>query len=707
MRAIGKVMWIVVCAGALIGLAGQVTSAAAQPLAWSVQASPVDSPPPSANQLVVFNFATGLTEFQFAIPSGVRTGSGVLTPDGRYFLLPTNVGIGRFTTNPPAFDRLLAAGVNVAAFVVEPSGTRLHATGAFGHAVLDWESGATLSTACCTQPSIVFSPDGQTSVYLETIDESGAEFTRITVYSEPAHTARWSTDLPGASGPPAAVNDTDLALPLSTPLLRPGSRLYILRLSDGALRRMLFRAPAGMAWHGSELLMSESSLNLEQRLTAYDPDTDTERIVVSTSLAGLRPGRVTIGTDARAYWFLVSGMMGGPYSTYQSIVDLASGTLVRQPGIFASGLHTAPAIEVAPLCQFVVPASAAAPPAGGNVSIPVVPGPGCRSWTAPAGLNPGPHTGAATVLIPAGPNTTAGVRTFNVSVAGQRVSIEQPAALPAPPTLTIEHLRSNRLLLNWAPQAGGGVTSWVIRGAVAGGAVTDLVSVEPSQRAWPSPPLPPGSYEVEVVAVNAAGRSAPSNRVRFSLNVSERPAPPIDLAAAVVGDRISLSWAASPQGPAPSGYVVEGADASGVNFVAVASTTMPSLIIPDAPIGTWHVRVRAHTAGGTSEPSAPVILTTAACTTPPAAPASVWTVRTALTTTLRWSPPAGHAVRDYIVDVGTALGVADLGQFVVAGEIQEFSGVALSSPVTAIVQVRARNACGISLPSSPVAVPGY
>lgn len=686
----------------LLGLAG---SAAAQPLAWSVQQRAVGSPPVAVDQLVVFNFASGVDEALLTIPSGVTVGEGVLTPDGRYYLLPTNVGIGRFTTSPPALDRLLAPGVPVSALAVEPTGVRLHATGAFGHAVLDWESGALIGVTCCAQPRIFFSPDGATSVYLEVVDPASPEpMTRITVYSEPEHAERWSHTEPGRTYR-VAVSDTDIAVTLATVMLRPAPRFRVWGLSDGVLRTAQFRFPLGLAWSGSEILISERGLITEDRLIAHDPATGTERIVASVTATRDGPGAIAVGPDLRAYWFQLSGTLGLLTSTLYNIVDLADGSILGQ-GLFGKVAPTGIAIESAPLCHLSVPGTAAAPAEGGAVAIPVVPDTGCRSWTAPTGLNPGPHTGPATILVPLAANTGAGARIVEVWLAGRVVRIEQPAMVPGAPTLEIERLQDRRVSLTWTPAPGGGVTAWVIRGATSGGTMTDVAVVGARDRTWTSPALPSGSYDVEVVAVNNAGAGAASNRVRFSVDVAALPSAPTGLSASVADNSVSLEWTPAATGPAPETYLVEAAAAGGGVFAPVATTAMPSLVIPEAPIGTWSVRVRARTAGGLGEPSAPITFTTAACTSAPGQPVGVWAVSTLAMATVRWSPPGNAAVRDYVIDVGTALGVTDLAQIVVGGHRRDVSAPIVGGPVAAVVQVRARNACGLGPPSAPVAVPG-
>jgi hypothetical protein len=116
------------------------------------------------------------------------------------------------------------------------------------------------------------------------------------------------------------------------------------------------------------------------------------------------------------------------------------------------------------------------------------------------------------------------------------------------------------------------------------------------------------------------------------------------------------------------------------------------------PAGTWRVRVRAATHGGLSEPSAELLVTAAACSTPPDPPRDPWALWTAPAVTLRWSAPSRGAVDHYVIEVGDAAGRFDLGRVVVSGT--ETSATEHVSTLTRFVRVRARNACGES-PTSP------
>jgi hypothetical protein len=188
------------------------------------------------------------------------------------------------------------------------------------------------------------------------------------------------------------------------------------------------------------------------------------------------------------------------------------------------------------------------------------------------------------------------------------------------------------------------------------------------------------------------------------------------LTAAVIDDHVSLAWEAASTGPAPSSFVVEAAAIDDSSFAAVATTLVPRLTVARATVGAWRVRVRALTAGGMSEPSAPVDVRTAACTAAPGAPQDAWVIGTPSShrrppappyydprLTLRWSPPLTGAVHECVVEVGSAMGAADLARFTVDGGVTALSVVGQEYPLHRnFVRVRARNACGEGLPSNSV-----
>ncbi len=359
-------------------------------------------------------------------------------------------------------------------------------------------------------------------------------------------------------------------------------------------------------------------------------------------------------------------------------------------------------------CPLQLPSVVAAPVEGGVISIPVVPEAACAEWSVPdqpAVLNPGPHVGAATLLVQTWANTLATERATTLSLRGRSVVITQPSGPPAAPRLEAI-VGGDRVALSWTPAIGAGIGSFVVRGGPAGSLVTDVVELRAHLRTWTSPPLPPGSYQVEIVAANDAGRSVSSNSRSFSIGVGAPPEAPINLVATVADDRVALSWAPAPSGPAPAGFVIEAAAEGASSFEAVAHSDIPSFVATRVPAGSWQVRVRAATTGGRSQPSDVVSVMTARCAAPPGAPQLPWALWTPPAVTLGWSPPASGSVEDYVIEVGSAAGLADLGSLVVPGTQLSYTQE-ISARAATYVRVRARNVCGESAPSAAVPIVLY
>jgi hypothetical protein len=284
-----------------------------------------------------------------------------------------------------------------------------------------------------------------------------------------------------------------------------------------------------------------------------------------------------------------------------------------------------------------------------------------------------------------------------LSLAGQSVTAVRQSAAPGAPELHVA-VSGDRAVLSWDVTVGAGMLNFVVRGALRGSSLTDVITLAGGARAWTTPALSPGSYEVEVAASNWAGTGPASNRVAFSVGVPALPEAPTDVTATVVDDRVEVRWRPASTGPAASRFAVEGAPAGSAAFAEVARSDGSPFVAMRAPIGSWALRIRAVTAGGTGPPSAPVTVTTTRCSAPPAAPRQPWVLTTYPWMTLRWSLPSAGSVERYIVEVGSALGRSDLGRLTVAGD-----RVSLTAPFVTervFVRLRAVNACGES-PASP------
>ncbi|HTM33870.1 MAG TPA: hypothetical protein VL263_21300, partial [Vicinamibacterales bacterium] len=396
-----------------IALIGSAAPVAAQSLGWVLDTSPATATQPYRPiRLLAVNVATGIEVARFDPPAGVQFGwNGVVTPDGRYYLLATSAGIARFRTTPASFDRIVGPAVPVESLVVSPAGRDLHAFGPQGHAVVDWETGTVLSTECCRNPGIAFTPDGTVRIEHRLRLRSTDQVRTIAAYREATGELLWENEIYlyySCSGM-AATNSyvaffcTDWET----------TEIIVWDIASGTQNSGFQNIWAPyLAWHGDRLLLSmEDLLSSALRLSSYDPRTGQLTIIAE------RPGpplsmtaSVVVSPDNRhAYWQTNHHPPRvGIDSTLYDVIDLASDTVVgtgRLPG-FQFGL----AISAALACHFNLPATVAAPIEGGMVGIPVVPDPACTGWSVPdqpSVLNPGPHIGPVTLLVQTWANAEA------------------------------------------------------------------------------------------------------------------------------------------------------------------------------------------------------------------------------------------------------------------------------------------------------------
>jgi hypothetical protein len=677
----------------------------AQPLGWALEVQqPWDY---GTDRLIVVNLDSGAEVARFEAPLGVRFGNGGVTPDGHYYLLATSAGLARYRTHPPAFDRNIGPAGEVTHLSLAPIGARVHLMGPHGRAVVDWESAAVISVECCDAPVVYFTPDGSVRIHHRFRSETD-RVERVAAFAESTGILLWEHEVPlyYSCGPGVAgsryfaLHCTDWDSPF----------VYLWDISTGAEGPPTdICCPTGLAWHGERLLLSHHDWSDTIRLSAYDPQARTTTMITERPSGHQSfPAQVTVSPDGRrAYWQThhFAPVFGTDLTIYD-VIDLASGSRVGSGQL--NGFQDDFDISLEPWCDFGVPALVAAPVEGGVVNVPVVPSSACPTWSVlgqPPVLNPGPHVGPATILVRTWANTSATPKSTPVVIGRQTVLITQPSGVPAAPALEAAVV-GDRVALSWTPAIGAGITGFVVRGAVEDGAVLDLLQLPAHLRNWTSPPLLPGSYEVELVAANGAGRSAASNRRAFSIGASAVPEPPTGLTATVADDRVALSWRPALTLPAPSAFVVEAAANGSTDFAPVARTDVPSFVATRVPAGTWQVFVRSATAGGVSEPSAVVTVTTVQCTAaPPGPPLDPWAVWTPPTVSLRWSPPSTGSVDEYVIEVGSASGRADLGQLVVPST--RLTHTEEVSALAAFVRVRARNACGTGTPSQEIPVVIY
>ena len=163
--------------------------------------------------------------------------------------------------------------------------------------------------------------------------------------------------------------------------------------------------------------------------------------------------------------------------------------------------------------------------------------------------------------------------------------------------------------VSWSPGADDAHASYVLQVGSQPGAA-DLFTVMMGRATSASGTVGAGTYYWRVLAVEASGGTAVSQEAAFTVGAScTPPPPPRNVAAAVDGRVVSLTWAGVPSSGPSVTYVVEAGRSPGTADVAVADVGGIHALTTSAPPGTYFVRVRARTPCGSSGTSDEIAVT--------------------------------------------------------------------------------------------------
>jgi Tol biopolymer transport system component len=180
------------------------------------------------------------------------------------------------------------------------------------------------------------------------------------------------------------------------------------------------------------------------------------------------------------------------------------------------------------------------------------------------------------------------------------------------------------------------------------------------------------------------------------------PNAPTNLTAIVSGATVTLTWGPPGSGPAPTSYVLEVGLSSGASHLLTQDVGSGTSLTAPAPNGVYYVRVRGRTAAGTGPPSNEVVVRVGVgCAAPPGVPGVLTAAVAGVTVTLTWGA-AGGAPVSYVVEVGSAPGLSNLGTLDTGGLATQLTAPAAAG--TYYVRVRARNRCGTGAASNEVIV---
>jgi hypothetical protein len=175
-----------------------------------------------------------------------------------------------------------------------------------------------------------------------------------------------------------------------------------------------------------------------------------------------------------------------------------------------------------------------------------------------------------------------------------------------------------------------------------------------------------------------------------------------NLAATVSRNAVSLTWQA-PTAPASpvSGYLLDVGFAPGTTTITTPLGHVVAFAAT-APDGVFFVRVRAVTAAGPSAPSNEVQIVTGQAG-PPLAPLAFAAVAVGTSLGVQWAEnPLGPVIAGYLLEGGSAPGLANLGTAAFGATTRAFAGNVPSG--TYYLRVRAGNAAGLGPPSNEVVV---
>ncbi|HKB10308.1 MAG TPA: fibronectin type III domain-containing protein [Vicinamibacterales bacterium] len=305
----------------------------------------------------------------------------------------------------------------------------------------------------------------------------------------------------------------------------------------------------------------------------------------------------------------------------------------------------------------------------------------------------------------------------HAGVAPAAVTVRPAATDPAPNPPT--NLRSSvfrsggssNVSLFWtAPTTGPAPTDYRIEAGSAPG-LSDLAAFNTGSTATSffTTVSGSGTFYVRVRSVAAGGTGDPSNEITLTLISPSLPSAPFMFLPQVNGSTVTLSWGLGFSSPAATSYIIQASSRAGgppdlANFATGNAGT--SLTATNVAPGTYFVRVLAANNAGVGPASNEVtiiVLGTAACTAAPSAPSNLVAIVNGSTVTLGWSPSSTGPASSYVIEAGSASGLANLA----TADTGTTNGSATFTGVgrgTYFVRVRGKNSCGTSAASNEIVV---
>ena len=269
-----------------------------------------------------------------------------------------------------------------------------------------------------------------------------------------------------------------------------------------------------------------------------------------------------------------------------------------------------------------------------------------------------------------------------------RATIHVEGALP-PTELEVASIVGDRVILRWrAPEAGLPPTEYLLAWYSEAGEPLGAMPVPGDVTALALTP-PPGIYRVAMQTQSIAGHSEFSPMLRVNTGAPEMPAAPDRPIVGGQGDAIAVAWSPSFAAGVPRRTRVDIGSDDGERR-ATFEVEAEHLVLPDVPAGTYFVSLSQANETGIAGVSLWHSLTVPRTCRPPAVPERVGVFKGPGRLGAVWDPsPEGDAPEAYDVSMSGAWE----GQ--VALPPSRVHETELPAGVYSL-QVRARNACGVS-----------
>ena len=182
------------------------------------------------------------------------------------------------------------------------------------------------------------------------------------------------------------------------------------------------------------------------------------------------------------------------------------------------------------------------------------------------------------------------------------------------------------------------------------------------------------------------------------------PGTPTGFTTSASGLFVTMTWRAPTTGGTPTGYQIESGSGPGLTNIAnfPSGSATPGFSADKVGLGTYYVRVRATNAAGAGPVSneAVLVVSGGSNANAPGAPSGLTTTAAGLFVTISWkAPAAGGAPTTYILESGSAPGLANIENFATGNTATVFTADKVGLG-TYYVRIRAANSAGAGSPSN-------